>query len=633
MSRDGAARRAATTFACVLVAASAVVACDGEGRAKPEGDGATMPGGMGGDAPPKPVSPSSQTPLTAPDVPGVPLPRPTGPWPVFTDVTKGSGLEAFTLHAGVRAPKNWLLESVGGGLIAFDADGDGDMDLLLPDGDGMTDQGDIVDEPGSGARLFRNDGGFRFTDVTAASGVGVVSGYALGGAACDYDGDGDQDVCVTGYGVFHLLRNDGKGVFEDVTKAAGIDWPPLTTTSTVAWADLDGDGRPDLYVANYSDQRALIERTKAEKKTTPKWCEWRGHRVFCGPRGLVRTPNRLLLQTSAGRFTDATATHLKEEPQHSLQPVISDFDNDGDLDVYVANDSVENTFLVNDGRGHLTDRAVEAGVATGANFVVQGSMGNTVADVDRDGRMDIAITNFAHEYNALYRNKTRPGGPPVFEDVSIATKFSVPASPRVCWGVAVRDFDADGDLDAFIAAGHVYIEEEHDPISKVKYLQLNEMLRGVTGPPDAQGRVRITFEDVSATSGPHFSTPGSWRGAVFPDLDDDGDSDIVVMNQHMPPALLRNDGGNRNSWVRFDLRGRAPNTSAAGARVSVQLTDGSIRTQDVLLGSSYASGDDPRLIFGLGTAQRIAKAVVRWPDGTTTVLADLEVRKTHVVRQ
>lgn len=545
-------------------------------------------------------------------------------WPTFTDVTAGSGLESFVLHCGVEPPKNWILESIAGGVAAFDADGDADMDLLFVDGTGMADDGEIVRTPGAGARLFRNDGGFRFTDVTEASGLGVA-GFGVGAAAADYDGDGDQDVCIAGYDLLHVMRNRGDGTFEDVTAALGIVPRQWDLATGVAWGDVNGDGRLDLFVTHYVDQRAEILRTR-EAGLPGRNCGKKVRQQFCGPRGLIPQRNRLFFQGTDGRFDDVSATHLTEDRHPSFQAVFCDFDGDGDLDAYVANDGAENSLLVNDGSGRMTDRAVEAGAAMGDVFQPQGSMGVAVADYDRDGRMDVFVTNFALEYNALYRNRTRPGGNPSFADVSASSGISPAPFDRVSWGTTIQDFDADGELDAFVASGHVYLEDPKEDVAALRYEQPIQILRGL-GPP------KFRFEDVSAKSGAAFATRRCWRGAVFPDLDDDGDADIVVAAQLAAPLVLRNDGGNRNAWVRFVLQPRNGAPSPAGARVRVTAPDGSVRIRDVQHGSTYCGSDDPRLLMGFGSADRLPRVEVRWPDGTKTVAVDVPVRTTVVLKQ
>jgi hypothetical protein len=554
-----------------------------------------------------------------------PAPHSDKPFVTFTDVTADSGLAAFRLHAGAEPPKNWILETVGGGLAAADFDGDGDVDLFFTDGDGVTREGRVAHLEGAGCRLFRNDGGFRFADVTAASGAGLT-GYLIAAAAADFDGDGDADLAVVGFDAFHLLRNRGDGTFEEATAAAGLAARPGDMSNGCAWGDFDGDGRLDLFVTNYVDHRAIVATALRDHGGDPRHCRYRGRVVFCGPRGVPPQANRLLFQRDGGRFEDLSATHLTEPARPSFQPLASDFDGDGDLDVYVANDAFENTLLVNDGAGRLTDRGVESGSATDQDFDVQGSMGVAAGDFDLDGRIDVAVSNFAYEYNALYRNRTRPGGAPLFDDQSIATRFAAAPQDRVCWGIGLPDFDLDGLLDAFIAAGHIYPDDETETRGAVRHRQTSQVLRNLGAPG-------FSWEDVSSRAGPHFADARLWRGAVFPDLDDDGDPDVVLTAQHEAPAVLRNDGGERNAWVRLDLRGRRG--TPAGARVVVTLPDGTTRVREVVAGSSLGSSDDPRIVVGWGAsdAAAVPKVEIRWPGGKTTTLTDVPARRTTVVRE
>ncbi|MCE9638404.1 MAG: CRTAC1 family protein [Planctomycetes bacterium] len=625
---------AAATAAAALVVALVVVGAACERKPRPA---------RGGNAPTPPTA-STVRPTTAPQTwqhsgdttmggsrpdqvrvreAAGPAAHSDAPFTTFTDVTADAGLQSFRLHAGVEAPKNWIVESVGGGLVAADFDGDGDIDLFLIDGDGMSLEGEVVHIEGAGSRLYRNDGGFTFTDVTKGSGLDVP-GYAQGGAAADYDGDGDIDVCVVGYDMLHLFRNRGDATFEDVTASAGIVPAKWTFGTGCAWGDIDGDGRLDLYVSNYVDQRFLVEGTRTNSPGNPRTCIWRSHPVFCGPRGTRALPNNLYLQRADGAFADVSATHLVETPRASFQPIMTDLDGDGDLDIYVPNDGIENTVLENDGKGHLTDRGVESGASTDMAFEVQGSMGVDAADFDFDGKIDVMVTNFAYEYNALWRNRTRPNSRFLFEDVSIASRFSRSPQPRVCWGTGLVDFDGDGLLDCYVAAGHVYREDESDDRSVVKYKQTNQILRCLGAP-------KFLWEDVTDRAGPHFKDARLWRGAVFPDLDDDGDPDVVAVAQHDAPAVLRNDRTGPNAWLRFDLRGLRG--TPAGARVTVETPDGTKRMHELHCGSSFGASDDPRLLFGLGPCDVVPRVEIRWPGGAVTKLENVRTRQTLVVKQ
>jgi hypothetical protein len=591
--------------AAVLLLASAC------GRAS-DADGAAPPA-----APTRAAAPGAARALTPPS----PC---RGKFPTFTDVTKGSGLDAHILHAGRDGDMNWILESIGGGAAVFDYDGDGRMDLLLVDGDAMSVDGEIVHDPDARTRLWHNDGNMHFTDVTEKAGIDIT-GYGLGAAAADYDGDGYTDFVVVGYDFIRLFHNQGDGTFREVTKEAGLVVPTWDTCASCAWGDLDGDGRLDLFVTGYCDQRAKVLELR-EKKLPPRSGEWRGHTVYWCPGGCLDGRDHVFFQRPDHTFEDRAPGCISGAASYSLQVVLSDLDGDGDLDAYVANDTRANHLLVNDGKGHFTDRAVEGGAAGDETFHMQGSMGVDVADYDHDGRMDVFVTNFAHEHDTLYHNVTRRTDHPTFEDVSAATRISLSPQGRVAWGTKLVDFDNDGELDVLIACGHIYPEDERDSHGRVGFHQALVVERG-TGAPE------FHFEDVSAKAGPAFADRRLWRGAAFADFDDDGDWDVLVTALQSPPALLRNDGGNALNWIRLDLRGLGGLATPAGARAAVHLPDGRTLHEELHLGSSYGCSNDPRMLIGVGDAKMIPLIEIRWPDGRRTELKDVETRRTILVRE
>lgn len=551
--------------------------------------------------------------------------QPGAPWTLFTDVTADSGLAAARLHASLSPQRDWIFESIGGGLAAADFDDDGDIDLFLTDTAAFDAAGAVrVPEAGARCRLFRNDGGLRFTDVTDASGAGL-RGFFTGAAAADLDGDGLADLCVVGYGERRLLRNRGGLSFEDVTVPSGLAAAPDEPCASCSWGDVDGDGRLDLFVAAYVDQRSVAVAMREKGTRGPRHCTWRDLPVFCGPRGVPPAPNRLFLQQADGTFEDVSA-RLAGPARPSLQGVFSDLDGDGDLDLYVANDAAENELWINDGSGRFEDVAAAAGVAADRNAVAQGSMGVAVADVDQDGRMDLAVTNFVYETDALWLNRTLPGGGARFDDAALSTRFANARQDRLSWGIGLTDFDGDGFLDAFVASGHVYPQEEAGAPGGTPFRQRCRALRGL-GPP------WFAWEDVSARAGPPLADARCWRSAVFPDLDGDGDPDVVLTAHDSAPVVLRNDGGERSAWLRIALRPRTGLGTPAGARVTATLADGTTRTAEVHCGSSYASSGDPGIRIGAGAAASVAVVEVRWPDGTRTRLADVPTGRVVVVEQ
>ncbi len=563
---------------------------------------------------------AAPAPAAPPAAPPPVVPQPAGPR--FTDVSEGAGLAGHVLHAGAAERKNWVLETVGGGAACLDFDGDGDQDVLLLGGADMDEAGDVVVPEGCRTRLFENLGGLRFRDVTARAGIDET-GYTLGCAAADFDGDGHVDVAVAGYDVLHLWRNRGDGTFEEVAAARGVVQPQWSCSASVSWGDLDGDGRLDLFVCRYVDQRERIELIRRSGRG-PRQCMWRGMTTYCGPAGLTPQPNLLFFQRADGRFEQREGW-CDAVPGPSLQALVADLDGDGDLDVYVANDGKDNELLVNDGTGRLANQAVRAGAAGNDNFLPQGSMGIDAADLDADGRPELAVANFVGEYNALYRNRTGAADRPLFEELGVAAAFSVPRQERVSWAVVLADFDGDARLDAYVTAGHVYPGESVPGSPPVRGEETPLLLRGLGG-------LRPGFADASAAAGPHFADARQWRTACAADFDDDGDTDLLVIAQQSAPALLRNDGGETRGFVGFDLRGAAPLTMPAGAVVEVTLADGRVLRRTLLLGSGYAGSQDPRLLFGLDGSATV-RARVLWPGGRETDLGDVARNRVHVVRR
>ena len=506
---------------------------------------------------------------------------PPAGWPRMVDVASDLGVR-FTRMSGATGRKHYC-EPKGGGAAFFDANGDGWPDVYLVDG------GPLPGTPTGrqrSNRLFLNQEGKAFVDVTAQAGV-AGSGYGMGAAAGDYDGDGRVDLFVTGVGASLLYRNVGEGRFEDVTAAAGAQVSGWSTSAL--FVDLDEDGDLDLYVARYLDYHP---------DNNPP-CYSAGVHNYCTPHDFSPLPDVVLLNDGAGRFVVAPANFADSDLSGmGLMVAASDLDGDGHLDVYVANDEVPNFLLLGQGKGRFVERALLSGVAVGSSGMAEAGMGVDIGDVDGDGLLDLVVANFAAQPVNYYRNLGRA----LFADESaIAGVFKATFAP-LSFGVRLADLDNDADLDLFVCNGHIW-----DTVATfqpgVEFPQQNTLLRN-TG----AGR----FEDVSGGSGPGLLLRRPSRGLAVADFDRDGDLDLLYSNQDAPVVLLRNDGGDRQPWLEVRLLGRAPNTAGLGARVELHQA-GRVQVREVTTGGGYQSSNDPVVHFGLGAGPAPDKLVVRWP--------------------
>lgn len=523
----------------------------------------------------------------------------------FVDVTEQSGIR-FEHITGGRPPLN-ILETAGTGCGLFDFDGDGLLDLFLVNGryrDGRPEVG----QPRHA--LYRNNGDGTFTDVTQAAGIG--SGYGMGCAVADVDGDGRLDLYVTQYGANLLYLNNGDGTFTDVTQEAGVAAGGWSTSA--AFADYDSDGDLDLYVTRY-----LVFTPRSRQL-----CDVEGVRLACPPRyyegqsGILYRNDGPPAPGRPPRFTDVSAASGVRHPQgKGLGCLWFDADGDGDLDLYLANDGVSNNFYRNDGNGTFTDIALVSGTAYGPTGNAEASMGVDAGDYNGDGRFDLFIGNFQNETSALYRNE----GNLFFTYATAAAGLAEATLPLLTFGVVFVDYDNDGLPDLFAANGHV-----QDAIARVdplcEFPQPCQLFRNAGG-----GR----FEDVSATA-PAITAPMVGRGVAFGDWDNDGDVDLLVTGNGGPPRLLQNQVGDRNGWLTLRLVGRGKNRHAVGARVRLRAGD---RTQlrEVRSGGSYASASDFRLTFGLGESNVAEEIEIRWPDGVVTRLRHVRGNRLITVRQ
>ncbi len=526
---------------------------------------------------------------------------------MFVDVAEIAGVIGRLVVGGEE--KNHILEANTGGACLFDYDGDGDQDIFLTNGSRRSGFA-----PGREPRAFvyRNDGDWRFTDVSAATGANVHA-WGMGCSAVDYDGDGWLDLYLTNFGSNALLRNNGDGTFSDVAEESGVSGDAWSTGA--AFADYDADGDLDLYVASYVD----LTESEGQVEVPPLGpCTWRGLEVFCGPDGLTPASDVLYLNDGPEEgfsFSEmGEAWGIRETgPYFGLGVLALDFDDDGDPDIYVANDSQPNFLLRNHGQGHrrrLIDVAVEAGVAHSADGRNQAGMGVASSDCDGDGDLDLLVTNFSHDYNALYRNQ----GDGTFLESSFGSGIGAASMGVLGWSAGFLDYDNDGDDDLFVANGHVYPQVGMGEGVGTRYAQRNQLFENL-----GAGR----FVDLSQRSGTGLRVRKSSRGAAFGDLDDDGDIDILVANIDVTPALLRNDGGNRGRHLTVQLLDPTGlNRFAVGARVRVRMGN-RFQVREIRSGTGYLSQDDLRLHFGLGDAAAAEELTVRWPGGEEESFGDV----------
>jgi len=518
----------------------------------------------------------------------------------FTDIAPQAGLARIT-RAG-RPGKDHLLDSAGTGVALLDCDADGRLDAFVVNGWHL--DGAQVLERGRHA-LYRGRGDGAFEDVTDAAGVGGAGDWGCGVAAADQDGDGHTDILVTSFGSLALYRNRGDGTFTDVAAGVGLLSPAWNTGA--AFFDAEGDGDLDLYVAGYID--CTLDDVLSARRTL----DWKGKELVAfGPFGLPGAPDVFFRQGPDGRHADATdeAGFRDKALGFGLGVRALDHDDDGDTDVYVANDSDPNYLYRNEG-GAFSDVAFWCGAAFDANGAAQASMGVAAGDADGDGLTDLFCTHFSEDHSTFYRQL--PGG--LFEDATVPVGLREPTYMPLSWGTAFADLDADADLDLVVVNGHIYPQVDAHPEFGMRYLQTPLLLENVGG----------RFRDASAQAGPGFASARAGRGLAVGDVDGDGDPDLLMSQMDGPPVLLRNDSA-PGAWLIVDARVPPGDGPLVGTRVSVT-AGGRTQQRDVASGDSYLSSHDPRTHFGLGAAERAEEVLVRWPDGTQTRLADVPARQ------
>ena len=519
----------------------------------------------------------------------------------FTEISSQAGINFKHV---LSAEKKYIVESMSGGVALFDYDNDGYLDIYFVNS--LT-----VDlnrsHQTSRSILYHNNLDGTFTDVTDKSGLGDI-GFGMGVTAGDYNNDGLIDLYVTCLGPNHLFKNNGNGTFTDVTTKAGVSDPRWSTGA--AFVDYDNDGKLDLFVANYVD----FDLNHLPEFGQGKTCQFKGVPVQCGPRGLPGAGDSLYHNNGDGTFTDVSKKAGVSDPNgyYGMGVICSDFDDDGLVDIFVANDSTPNFLYHNNGDGTFKEIGFISGTAVNGSGKEQGSMGVTLGDYDHDGMLDLFLTNFDDEYNTLYHNDGRGS----FSDVSYSAKVAAVSLPYVGWGTKFFDYDNDGWVDLFVANGHAYPQRDH-------YRQ-----RMLVHHNNRDG----TFDEVAAQLGSSLMENRVSRGVAFGDLDNDGDVDIVVNDLDGSPQLFRNDGGNANSSILIRTVGVKSNRDGIGARVKV-VSGGVTLVDEVRSGGSYISQNDLRLHFGLEQRTKIDLVEVRWPSGVIDKVSNLAANKIITIKE
>lgn len=523
----------------------------------------------------------------------------------YVDVTKPSGID-FQDHNSATADK-YLIETMTGGVAIFDYDNDGWPDVFIVNGARIhagqrDDEAPEKSAPEFWNRLYHNNHNGTFTDVTERAGV-KGTGYGMGVATGDYDNDGFEDLLVTNYGSVILYHNNGNGSFTDVTVKSRLrtaGW-----MSSAGFFDYDNDGRLDLFICRYLDWNF----------SKNKFCGSRveGGRSYCHPDNFKPISNYLFRNNGDGTFTDVSAgSHIAASPGKGLGVAFGDFNNDGRLDISVANDSFQQFLFLNRGDGTFSENAMAAGTGYTDEGKTFAGMGTDAGDVDDDGKPDIVTTALSNETYAYFHNN----GDGTFNYDTNISRLGEITRLYGGWGMRVFDYDNDGRKDLFFANSHV-MDNVQKMQPHLEYLQRLLLLKQVDG----------KFVNVSAQSGQVFAEKWASRGAAFGDLDNDGDIDAVVVTCGGPAYVLRNDGGNRNGWIGLNLHGTRSNRDGIGAKVKLTSESGRAQYGMVTTTASYQSAQDKRLFFGLGAETKIRQIEINWPSGTKQVVDDTTVGK------
>jgi enediyne biosynthesis protein E4 len=534
---------------------------------------------------------------------------------IFQDVAVRAGLTSWRHTMGTPA-KQFILETVGSGVALLDYDNDGWLDIYLVNGSTFDALSGHAAAPH--AALFHNNHDGTFTDVASKAGV-TNERWGFGAAVGDFDNDGWPDLYITNFGKNRLYRNNHDGTFTDVAEKAGVALDSWSTGAT--FGDYDGDGFLDLFVPGYVHYDPAHPPVPGSAVVQSRFCEFRGVRVMCGPRGLKGEPDHLFHNNRDGTFTDVSekAGVADKQGLYGLTAVFADVNNDGRPDLIVANDSTPNYLYLNKGNGKFEDASYSSGYALNENGRETASMGVAVGDYQNKGALDIYNTVFSDDYNPLYRNE----GDGSFSDVSYEEGIAEITIPFLGWGTGFLDYDNDGWKDLLAVNGHVYpaVDQSGWGTTFAQRPLLFHNLRGKK------------WEAVPAQEGTGLAGLLTGRGAAFGDLFNDGKIDVVVNQLDLAPALLRNVTAGDQHWVEFKLRGTGKSPRDATGTV-VYLSAGGVRQRgDVLSGGSFASSNDPRVHFGIGSSQHVDAVEIRWPDGRVQSISVTGLNQIYVVEE
>jgi hypothetical protein len=526
----------------------------------------------------------------------------------LVDITSSTGIDFIHLSS---PESKYIVESMSGGVALLDFDGDGWLDIYFTNAPSVA-----MALEGKQARsaLYRNNHDGTFTDVTAKAGVASPC-WAMGVAVGDYNNDGRPDLAVSCFGGVVLYRNNGDGTFTNVTKTAGLD-KDVGWATGLSFGDFDGDGKADLFVPHYVDFDMNDLPLFGSKKT----CQYKGLAVQCGPRGLKGSPDRLYRNNGDGTFTEVSKQAGVDDPDHyfGLDSVWSDFDGDGKLDLFVANDGEPNFLYHNDGKGHFKNIALDSGIAVNEDGGEQANMGVALGDITHNGLFSVLVTHFSDEYATLFRND----GHLSFTDTSNSSGIAHATVPFVGWGDAFLDLDNSGWQDIFLANGHVYPQVDTTDTGNA-YKEPKLVFRN---------RHDGTFEDVSARSGPAVLIPQVSRGVAVGDLFNTGRLDIVVENLVGGPMIFEAHPNPANHWISLTLEGPVGNRLALNTRVRVTTKAGT-QLGEIRSGGGYLSQSDLRLHFGLADVAIVDQVEITWPDRTVQTVKALPSDRFYRIRE
>jgi enediyne biosynthesis protein E4 len=526
----------------------------------------------------------------------------------FEEISEKSGLR-FRLENGATGNFHQV-ELMVGGVAVLDYNNDGCADVFFTNGAALPSL--IKDSPKYYNRLFRNNCDGTFTDVSQQAGV-TGEGYSMGVAAADYDNDGFVDLFVAGVNRNILYHNRGDGTFEDVTQKAGLPGVDATYgkmwSIAAAWVDVDDDGYLDLFVTNY----VAWDPAKEPRCGTPQ------HRLYCHPSAYAGRPDQLFRNNGDGTFTDISReSGVAKSIGKGMGAAVADYDGDGRMDIFVANDSMRNFLFHNLGNCKFEEVGLMSGVALSDDGLPVAGMGADFRDFDNDGRPDVAITDMINDSYLLFRNS---GGAPFFDDITASSSFRTATRPLTGWGIGIYDFDNDGWKDIFTANAH--------------FPALGEYLAVPSPLPNSIFRNlgNGTFSDVSKSAGKDFQLASEYRGAAFADFDNDGRLDVVVSALNAPARLFRNVSPGHSHWIALKLIGTRGNRDAIGAAIQLTLANGKSLYNHVTTSVGYASSSEPLVRFGLGP-ETVAKHIrIRWPCGDVEELNNIRADQVVKVRE